>query len=149
MFIKAYSIHFKDKDFILNDLLEIFNEEQKDIEILDEQIKAQEIKVINLYEETFELIKNSSKELSDNDYTEQIKIYDECYDKLQSLRKKRDDLKLKLEKINGYLNSLKEAPTILEEWDRLLFNSVIEKVGVHEDKTLEFKFVDGKVISLK
>lgn len=61
----------------------------------------------------------------------------------------RDDLKLKLENINAYLNSLKEAPTILEEWDRLLFNSIIGKVVFYENKSLGFKFVNGKVIKLQ
>ena len=67
-FIRTYSIRFKDKNFILNDLFEIFSEEQKEIDILDEQIKILGIKATNLYEETFELIQHPSKELFDNDY---------------------------------------------------------------------------------
>lgn len=47
-------------------------------------------------------------------------------------------------KLQSFLESLKQKENILDEWNEELWMIMVEKATVHRDKSITFKFYNGK-----
>ena len=51
-------------------------------------------------------------------------------------------------KLQSFLESLKQKECIIDQWDEELWMIMVEKAIVHRDKSITFKFYNGKEITL-
>ena len=47
-------------------------------------------------------------------------------------------------KLQSFLESLKQKESVLDEWNEELWMVMVEKATVHRDKSITFKFYNGK-----
>lgn len=79
-------------------------------------------------------------------YDELVKKYDLIQNRLILIDELKFESKSRLEKINIFLNQLKQNDKIITEFDEQLWYSMIEKVIVHSSGKFEFIFKDGRSI---
>lgn len=66
-------------------------------------------------------------------------------EKFQAEKKKIDS---RIVEIKCFLKTFLEQPDILEEWDLRVFNFMIEKAVVHQNKEIEFCFYNGRKVRI-
>ena len=75
---------------------------------------------------------------------EKYDSYTEKHEKIKSeiskLEEKKQNLKVRREKINIFIGNLKSNDKIIDEFDERLWYVLVDKVVVHEDGNIGFKF---------
>ena len=64
----------------------------------------------------------------------------------EQIEKKKIDSRIV--EIKCFLKTFLEQPDILEEWDLRVFNFMIEKAVVHQNKEIEFCFYNGRKVRI-
>jgi hypothetical protein len=67
--------------------------------------------------------------------------YETAQEKQQQLEKEKNETYIRNQKCKEFIETLKQN-TILQTFDEELFNSMVEKISVFEDKLI-FEFKDG------
>lgn len=75
-------------------------------------------------------------------------IYKNKEQELNSLVMKKNEIKLKVNKFNIFIETLKKGE-LITDFDEVIFNFNLEKVIVHEDKSITFKFYSGFETTIK
>lgn len=91
---------------------------------------------------------NSSFAQSQEDYqTKYNKLssrYDEAKKSLEEAMQEKAHKQGQGTKLKSFLESLKQKENILDEWNEELWMIMVEKATVHRDKSITFKFYNGK-----
>lgn len=146
-FIQVYNELMANRASIIEDA-ELLRTIIQDTQELDEKIeKAKEevdliaMAVRNLVSE------NASVALPQEEYLAKYNSLAERYqrevDVLRELLKEKDLANCKDKALETFIKNTLAQPEVLEEWDELIFNFMIEKAVVHRDKTIEFFFFNG------
>ena len=67
---------------------------------------------------------------------------------LNSLITKKNEIKLKVNKFNIFIETLKKGE-LITDFDEAIFNFNLEKAIVHKDKSITFKFYSGFETTIK
>lgn len=98
-----------------------------------------------------EWISFETGERSDS-FTKQEKVFLEAYlsvdAEVEALLEKISEIKSRRIKLIDHINSLRERPLILEEWDVGLWVTMIKHCDIRLDGKITFVFRDGKEITV-
>lgn len=143
-FIKAFNNLIENKESIIKDCEEVI------LSIID--IKSIDDEIIKLEEECkviVELMKsliydNSRKPMNQDEYNQKYNFYTDRYettkDKLAKTKEKKQELIVRHDKIDAFMNHLKLNDNLLSEFNEKLWYAMVGKVIVDIDGTLHFKF---------
>ena len=81
-------------------------------------------------------------------YAELEDIYKNKEVELNSLIEKKNEIKLKINKFNIFIETLKRGE-LITDFDEAIFNFNLEKAIVHKDKSITFKFYSGFETTIK
>ena len=81
-------------------------------------------------------------------YAELEDIYKNKEDELNSPITKKNEIKLKINKFNIFIETLKKGE-LITDFDEAIFNFNLEKAIVHKDKSITFKFYSGFETTIK
>lgn len=151
-FVEAYNKLMADKDSIISSTSAVIDM-LTDTSKLDEKIKklTDELNDIRVLVEN--LIKdNSSRSQNQAEYSEKYDSLNEKYnstkEKLDKELEEKESMVEKADALRRFLKNLSERPTLIETYDPILWNVMLEKAIVNKDGTITFKFKGGKEITL-
>ena len=81
-------------------------------------------------------------------YNSLIERYDKAQERINTLKRKRAERRVKADAIGNMMFRLRELDQPLEYFDERLWLEVIDSVLVHPDGLLTFKLYDGTEVSL-
>ena len=123
--------------------------ELDDIYLIEEkEIKLQSERTV-LYNSMEKLIeKNSNFKMNQTEYNKHYEKFKNQYDKINRELSEIESVKLKYkvrkQKVQDFINKLRENEKLITEFDETLWYALIERVIVSEDGIIEFEFKDGK-----
>lgn len=116
------------------------------IQKLNEELNDVRILVENLIKD------NASRTQNQIEYTNRYKSLNEKYnltkEKIEEAIIKRNEMQQKADSLKCFLKELTDKPSLIETYDSILWNSMLDKAIVNEDGTIQFKFKGGKEITL-
>ncbi len=143
-FIKAFNNVIENKESIIKDCEEVI------LSLID--TKAIDDEIIKFEEECeviVELIKsliydNSRKPMDQDKYNQKYNFYTDRYeinkDKLAKTKEKKQELIVRHDKIDAFMNHLRLNDNLLSEFNEKLWYAMVDKAIVDIDGTVNFKF---------
>lgn len=152
MFLKAYNEMIESKDLLSTNLIEAVNK-ALDTSSLDKQIEALSNELKDMNKEFELLVKMNTTTQQDQTiwrkkYAELEDIYKNKDGELNSLVMKKNEIKLKVNKFNIFIETLKKGE-LITDFDEAIFNFNLDKAIVHKDKSITFKFYSGFETTIK
>lgn len=152
MFLKAYNEMIRSKDLLISNLIEAVSK-ALDTSSLDKQIETLSNELKDMNKEFELLVKMNTTTQQDQTiwrkkYAELEDIYKNKEAELNSLIAKKNEIKLKVNKFNIFIETLKKGE-LIADFDEAIFNFNLEKAIVHKDKSITFKFYSGFETILK
>lgn len=151
-FMRAYNLVMCDKKQVIEDTLAVIdqltNTDDLDIIIAEEQAAIEELsKVVSA------MVRENARTIQDQiefarRYDELTKQYDEHKAALDKALKEKAYKTGKATKMRAYLEAMKKADDYLEKWSDDMWILMVETATVHRDKTITFKFVNGREIKV-
>lgn len=116
------------------------------IQKLNEELNDVRILVENLIKD------NAARTQNQIEYTNRYKSLNEKYnltkEKIEEAIIKRNEMQQKADSLKCFLKELTDKPSLIETYDSILWNSMLDEAIVNEDGTIQFKFKGGKEITL-
>ena len=126
---------------LMREILQDSTELDEKIRVAQEEVDLIALAARNIVDE------NARTALSQEEYAIRYNALSERYEKevenLKSLLREKELLTMKNKGMETFIETIKVQPEVLEEWNDLIFNFMIEKAVVHHDKTIEFYFFNG------
>ena len=120
---------------------------------MDKQIEALSNELNDMNKEFELLVKRNATTQQDQTiwwkkYAELEDIYKNKEDELNSLITKKNEIKLKINKFNIFIKTLKKGE-LITDFDEAIFNFNLEKAIVHKDKSITFILLSGIEIKVE
>lgn len=152
MFLKAYNEMIRSKDLLISNLIEAVSK-TLDVSSLDKQIEALSNELNDMNKEFELLVKMNTttqqyQTIWRKKYAELEDIYKNKEAELNSLIAKKNEIKLKINKFNIFIETLKKGE-LITDFDDAIFNFNLEKAVVHKDKSITFIFLSGIEIKVE
>lgn len=116
------------------------------IQKLNEEFNDVRILVENLIKD------NASRTQNQIEYTNRYKSLNENYnltkEKIEEAIIKMNEMQQNADSLKCFLKKLTDKPSLIETYDSILWNSMLDEAIVNEDGTIQFKFKGGKEITL-
>lgn len=151
-FVEAYNKLMIDKTLLIENtksIIELLTDTSKidaTIQKLNEELNDVRILVENLIKD------NASRTQNQIEYTNRYKSLNEKYnltkEKIEEAIIKRNEMQQKADSLKCFLKELTDKPSLIETYDSILWNSMLDEAIVNEDGTIQFKFKGGKEITL-
>lgn len=151
-FVEAYNKLMVDKTLLIENtksIIELLTDTSKidaTIQKLNEELNDVRILVENLIKD------NASRTQNQIEYTNRYKSLNEKYnltkEKIEEAIIKRNEMQQKAYSLKCFLKELTDKPSLIETYDSILWNSMLDEAIVNEDGTIQFKFKGGKEITL-
>ena len=151
-FIEAYNEVMGKKETMIEDA-ELILEVVSDTAELDlKLIKAQEeVELVALAARKL-IDENAKVALSQEEFEKKYSALTSRYETevatLEKLQTEKKKVESRIVEIKCFLKTFLEQPDILEEWDLRVFNFMIEKAVVHQNKEIEFCFYNGRKVRI-
>lgn len=151
-FVKAYNLVMCDKNQVIEDTLAIIGmltcTDELDAEIAECQAKMDEIS-----NAVASMVRENARTAQDqlefsNKYEAFTKQYEEQKNSLDKVVKEKAYKTGKATKMRAYLEAMKQADDYIEEWSDEAWILMVETATVNRNKTITFKFVNGKEIQV-
>ena len=150
LFVKAYNLVMSEKERLLEDTKEII-ELLTETSSLDERIESAKNELEIISELARKLVKQNTTVLQAQD--EYKKKHNDLNERYTKTKNELDELitektyKLgQATKLQIFIKELEEAESILTNWSDEIWMLMVEKGIVHKDKSITFKFYNGKEI---
>ncbi len=151
-FVEAYNKLMVEKTLLIENtksIIELLTDTSKidaTIQKLNEELNDVRILVENLIKD------NASRTQNQIEYTNRYKSLNEKYnltkEKIEEAIIKRNEMQQKADSLKCFLKELTDKPSLIETYDSILWNSMLDEAIVNEDGTIQFKFKGGKEITL-
>lgn len=151
-FVEAYNKLMVEKTLLIENtksIIELLTDTSKidaTIQKLNEELNDIRILVENLIKD------NASRTQNQIEYTNRYKSLNEKYnltkEKIEEAIIKRNEMQQKADSLKCFLKELTDKPSLIETYDSILWNSMLDEAIVNEDGTIQFKFKGGKEITL-
>ena len=143
-FVKAFNELIGSKDEVIkeceNTILNLTN--TKDLDTKISKLQEELDMVVGLMRRL--VYENSRKVINQDEYNKEydsyLKKYEELKTELSKLEDKKSEFKARVDKIEMFINDLKNNDKLLDEFDEKLWYAVVEKVVINVDKHIVFKF---------
>ena len=90
------------------------------------------------------IYENSRKVMNQDEYNKKYHFYTEKYEKIKSalskLEDKKQNLKVRRDKIKIFIEDLKSNDKLIDEFDEKLWYVMVDKVVVRKEENIEFQF---------
>lgn len=149
-FMRAYNLVMCDKKQVIEDTLAVIElltaTDELDLEIAERQARIEEIsKAVAL------MVRENARTVQDQlafakryeELTQQYELEKDIFDKAVKEKAYKTG---KATKMRAYLEAMKQADDYLEEWSVEAWILMVETATVNRDKTITFKFVNGKEV---
>ena len=151
-FITAYSQLTKHREIAIADCA-VLLDMVTDCRAIDEKITALNEEIAVVAEMVKSYIKeNATTALSQEDYAKRYDSlnarYENASSKLAELQKEKESKQLRGVELRCFLDALRDAPTVLDDFDCRLWTMLVEKVMVFRDGRMTFRFKDGQEIEV-
>lgn len=149
-FIKAYNLVMCDKKRVIEDTLAVI-ELLTDTTDLDIEIANLQAKIERISSDVSLMVRENARTQQDQikfaaRYEELTKEYETQKAALEKAVKEKAYKTGKATKMRAYLEAMKQADDFLEEWSDETWILMVETATVNRDKTITFKFANGKMI---
>lgn len=151
-FVEAYNKLMVDKALLIENtksIIELLTDTSKidaTIQKLNEELNDVRILVENLIKD------NASRAQNQTEYTNRYNALNEKYNltkgKIEEALIKRNEMQQNADSLKCFLKELTDKPSLIETYDSILWNSMLDEAIVNEDGTIQFKFKGGKEITL-
>lgn len=151
-FVEAYNKLMVDKTLLIENtksIIELLTDTSKidaTIQKLNEELNDVRILVENLIKD------NASRTQNQIEYTNRYKSLNEKYnltkEKIEEAIIKRNEMQQNADSLKCFLKELTDKPSLIETYDSILWNSMLDEAIVNDDGTIQFKFKGGKEITL-
>lgn len=152
-FLNAYTTFMGDKGKVISncrDMIKILDN-SSELENEIEHLKIRSNEIIILVQNLID--RNSTEPMSQEEYQAKYDEYDKEYaeiiNKVNELEDEIRNKKAQAKNLNAFIADLANRPNVLSEWDEDVWNYLVEKATVHEDKTITFLFRNGQEINVK
>lgn len=92
--------------------------------------------------------KNSNFKMNQTEYNKHYEKFKNQYDKinreLSEIESVKLNYKIRKQKVQDFMNKLKENEKLVTEFDETLWYAMVEKVVISKDSKIEFEFKYGK-----
>lgn len=149
-FIKAYNLVMCDKKQVIEDTLAVI-ELLADTTDLDAEIANLQTKIERISSDVSLMVRENARTQQDQikfaaRYEELTKEYETQKAALEKAVKEKAYKTGKATKMRAYLEAMKQADDFLEEWSDEVWILMVETATVNRDKTITFRFVNGKEV---
>lgn len=151
-FVEAYNKLMVNKTLLIENtksIIKLLTDTSKidaTIQKLNEELNDVRILVENLIKD------NASRTQNQIEYTNRYKSLNEKYnltkEKIEGAIIKRNEMQQNADSLKCFLKELTDKPSLIETYDSILWNSMLDEAIVNEDGTIQFKFKGGKEITL-
>lgn len=94
--------------------------------------------------------KNSNFKMNQTEYNKHYEKFKNQYDKinreLSEIESVKLNYKIRKQKVQDFMNKLKENEKLVTEFDETLWYAMVERVVVSNDGSVNFEFKNGKII---
>ena len=107
----------------------------------------------NIHQQVVDLVgQNAKVTQSQKDYHETYQKLVEQYEQCEKHRQQKTSLQLlnkqRVKELKSFINELKQQEELITMFDEQLFNTFVEKIEIHQDKTVTITLKSGEAISL-
>lgn len=151
-FIKAYNLVMCDKKQVIEDTLAVI-ELLTDTTDLDNEIAKLQAKIERISSDVSLMVRENARTQQDQikfaaRYEELTTEYETQKAALEKAVKEKAYKTGKATKMRAYLEAMKQADDFLEKWSDEAWILMVETATVNRDKTITFKFTNGKEIAV-
>ena len=81
-----------------------------------------------------------------DEYTERYNRYAEVRERIIETEHELQDRERRVSLLDSFLETIKNSPSALDEWDEVIWRDLVSKATVFRDKTIVFRFINGTEI---
>lgn len=116
------------------------------IQKLNTEMEETELLVENLIHDNAK--RSQSQEDYEKHYNELVEKFEKAKDKAESLVEEKADKINKKDVLEAFIKTIEAKENIIDKFSVDLWNLMIQEAIVHQDKTITFKFKNGKEITI-
>ena len=150
--VKAINHVLQNKDEIIDNLTVLLNQLMNQSE-LEFEIETLTKQLENIHQQVVDLVgQNAKVTQSQKDYHETYQKLVEQYEQCEKQQQQKISSRLlknnRVKELKGFINELKQQEELLTTFDEQLFNTFVEKIEIHQDKSVTITLKNGKAISM-
>ena len=151
-FVEAYNQVMNNKETLIEDakaiiqLLTNTSDLDDKIQKLNTEMEETELLVENLIHDNAK--RSQSQEDYEKHYNELVEKFEKAKDKAESLVEEKADKINKKDVLEAFIKTIEAKENIIDKFSVDLWNLMIQEAIVHQDKTITFKFKNGKEITI-
>ena len=116
------------------------------IQKLNTEMEETELLVENLIHDNAK--RSQSQEDYEKHYNELVEKFEKAKDKAENLVEEKADKINKKDVLEAFIKTIEAKENIIDKFSVDLWNLMIQEAIVHQDKTITFKFKNGKEITI-
>ena len=152
-FLEEYTVFMGDKKKVISDCMDMIRilDNSSDLVNEIENLKTRLNEILILVQNLID--KNATEPMSQDEYQSKYNEYDKEYfkilNKVNEIEAQIRNKKIQAKHLNAFIAELPNRPNILIEWDEDVWNYLVDKAVVHEEKSITFLFKNGQEINVK
>ena len=150
--VKAINHVLQNNDEIIDNLTVLLNQLMNQSE-LEFEIETLTKQLENIHQQVVDLVgQNAKVTQSQKDYHETYQKLVEQYEQCEKQQQQKISSRLlknnRVKELKGFINELKQQEELLTTFDEQLFNTFVEKIEIHQDKSVTITLKNGEAISM-
>lgn len=150
--VKAINHVLQNKDEIIDNLTVLLNQLMNQSE-LEFEIETLTKQLENIHQQVVDLVgQNAKVTQSQKDYHETYQKLVEQYEQCEKQQQQKISSRLlknnRVKELKGFINELKQQEELLTTFDEQLFNTFVEKIEIHQEKSVTITLKNGEAISM-
>lgn len=150
--VKAINHVLQNNDEIIDNLTVLLNQLMNQSE-LEFEIETLTKQLENIHQQVVDLVgQNAKVTQSQKDYHETYQKLVEQYEQCEKQQQQKISSRLlknnRVKELKGFINELKQQEELLTTFDEQLFNTFVEKIEIHQEKSVTITLKNGEAISM-
>ena len=150
--VKAINHVLQNNDEIIDNLTVLLNQLMNQSE-LEFEIETLTKQLENIHQQVVDLVgQNAKVTQSQKDYNETYQKLVEQYEQCEKQQQQKISSRLlknnRVKELKGFINELKQQEELLTTFDEQLFNTFVEKIEIHQEKSVTITLKNGEAISM-
>lgn len=150
--VKAINHVLQNKDEVIDNLTVLLNQLMNQSE-LEFEIEALTKQLADIHQQVVDLVgQNAKVTQSQKDYHETYQKLVEQYEQCEKQQQQKISSRLlknnRVKELKGFINELKQQEELLITFDEQLFNTFVEKIEIHQEKSVTITLKNGEAISM-
>ena len=150
--VKAINHVLQNKDEVIDNLTVLLNQLMNQSE-LEFEIETLTKQLADIHQQVVDLVgQNAKVTQSQKDYHETYQKLVEQYEQCEKQQQQKISSRLlknnRVKELKGFINELKQQEELLTTFDEQLFNTFVEKIEIHQEKSVTITLKNKEAISL-